>query len=102
MKRNHIILTVILLLLSLFSYIFVKVKLSNLRNEVYNHLEEQGYTNNDLNSVKAIFSKQPVFGVKVIFKDEPRVIYMYTRINGDIVQKYHTTISNYSYKHLEK
>lgn len=89
------------LLLVMGANLYVKIQLRTLHAQVSTHLQQQGYKPEEIASSNPRFSKQPVFGIDVIFQDEPRVVYTYANEKGTLVQKYHTTIYNCSYKHAE-
>ncbi len=66
---------------------WIKLTVYQLEKDVQSYLvEEKGYQEADISTLKGQFSKLPTFSVDVTFRDEPQKIYYYMRDNGHIVQ----------------
>lgn len=77
-KKIIIILSLTLILLLLSTRIYINVKKQKCLNEVTNYLyQEKGYTEADIKMIESKKSRLPSYYVKVIFENEPTIMYSY-------------------------
>ncbi|WP_052675726.1 DUF3139 domain-containing protein [Paenibacillus sp. IHBB 10380] len=93
----------ILVILVVMLFGFVEFKKHSLKVKVQDYLVTKGYKNEEIQSITTYFSKLPPFSAKVIFSDEPEIIYYYMNDKG--IRQYGTptgqTNSTVKFKHKE-
>lgn len=104
MKKTFLFIILALISIICTIFIFTNNKVHQLEREVLLYLEKQGYDRDDIQEIKGKISKAPLYNITVIFKDEPRVQYHYTRLDDQGIRQYDATRfydEKYNYKHLE-
>lgn len=106
MKKLTIVLTsfgILILVLPLGTYAYVKYELYTLKNQTYDYLLEKGYEEADIRSLDTGIQKLSLFTAFVVFEDEPEITYNYKKNDdGDIIQiGWSTSYKDLEYKHSE-
>lgn len=86
---------------------FINFEKYKLKRDVEEYLLMKGYKSSDIISITTHYGKLPSFGARVIFADEPEVMYFYLE-DTDGVRQYATPANlgsdktNSVFKHQEK
>lgn len=106
MKRTIITIFVVFILIVVGIWGGIAFEKQHLKNQVEDYLLNKGYKSDEIQYIKPFFGKAPLSSVRVIFNDEPNVIYYYRNDKG--IRQFGTptevtnTHTNIDFKHQEK
>ncbi|WP_338553469.1 DUF3139 domain-containing protein [Paenibacillus sp. KS-LC4] len=85
-RKKVVLFFAILVFLLIILYAFFSIKEYQLKKSVVDYLKEKNYQESEILSIDTSIAKAPVFSARVIFFDEPDIIYYYRNKDGKIIQ----------------